>query len=366
MKIAVVGTRGIAQIPGGIEMHCRELYPRVVALGCDVFVMCRKCYIDEDNIEYNGVKLVHLYALKNKYFETILHSLFGIIKARILNVDILHIHAIGSALLIPFARFIGIKHVVVTHHGQDYAQKAWGIIAKRILRMGELYCAKLSDEVIVISENIYHGLQQLHHRNEAHLILNGINAPKKIQTTKFITSLGLKSGKYVLAIGNFIPENGLDLLIDAFRALMTSDYQLVIAGDVRQTTEYSEKLREQAMDAKVILTGYVTGSALAEILTHARLYVSPSYQAGVSIGLLKAMSYNLEVLVGDTSSTKTMQLPYSSYFSSGDKGDLSDKLREKLSQPSFSTQYDMSSYNWEYVAQQTVDIYHKMIMKDAV
>ena len=364
MKVAVVGTRGIAQIPGGIEMHCQELYPRVVALGCDVFVMCRKCYVDEDNVEYNGVKLVHLYALQNKYFETILHSFLGIIKARILKVDILHIHAIGSALLIPFARLLGIKHIVATHHGQDYTLKTWGTIAKWILRTGERYCAKLADEVIVISESIYQTVQQFHRINETHLILNGVNAPKKIKTTRFITSLGLKSGKYVLAMDNFVPETRLDLLIDAFSALMSSEYKLVIVGDADQTTMYSEKLKKQAADANVILTGRINGSALAEVLTHARLFVSSSLQDGLSISLLKAMSYNLEVLVSDIPSTQAMHLPESSFFLSGDKDDLCNKLREKLSLVSSRVQYDMSPYNWEYVAQQTVNVYHKMMVHD--
>ncbi len=361
MKIAVVGTRGIPQILGGVETHCQELYPRIVALGCEVFVMCRKCYVDEDYVEYKGVKLIHLFALKHKYFEAIFHTFLGIIKARKLKVDILHIHAIGSALLIPFAHLIGLKCVVVTHHGADYDRQKWGMGAKWMLRMGERYCARYADEVIVISDVINESLQQLYLRDDAHLIFNGVNLPKAIQPTGLLNNLGIKPGKYILAAGRFVPEKGFDLLIDAYCSLRSTEYKLVIAGDADHKTEYSVKLKKQAADNNIILTGYIMGTTLAEVFANARLFVLPSYHEGLPIGLLEAMSYNLDVLVSDIPSTKTMQLPRSSYFCSGDDADLCAKLREKLSCEPSHVQYDMSLYDWEHVARQTVAIYQKMI-----
>ena len=45
MKIVVVGTRGIPDIQGGVETHCEELYPRLAAMGHDVTVVRRSCYV---------------------------------------------------------------------------------------------------------------------------------------------------------------------------------------------------------------------------------------------------------------------------------------------------------------------------------
>ena len=44
MKVAVVGTRGIPDIMGGIETHCQELYPRLVERGASVVIFARKAY----------------------------------------------------------------------------------------------------------------------------------------------------------------------------------------------------------------------------------------------------------------------------------------------------------------------------------
>ena len=49
MKIVVVGTRGIPDIQGGVETHCEELYPRLAAMGHDVTVVRRSCYVTPQN-----------------------------------------------------------------------------------------------------------------------------------------------------------------------------------------------------------------------------------------------------------------------------------------------------------------------------
>ena len=64
MKIVVVGTRGIPDIQGGVETHCEELYPRLAAMGHDVTVVRRSCYVTPQNKikEYKGVRLKDIYA----------------------------------------------------------------------------------------------------------------------------------------------------------------------------------------------------------------------------------------------------------------------------------------------------------------
>ena len=69
--------------------------------------------------EYNGVKLIDINAPKQKYLETIINTLKAVWKAKKLEANIIHIHAIGPALVAPIARILRLK-VVLTHHGPDY------------------------------------------------------------------------------------------------------------------------------------------------------------------------------------------------------------------------------------------------------
>jgi hypothetical protein len=66
---------------------------------------------------------------------------------------VLHIQAIGPALMAPLARLLGL-HVVVTHHGPDYEREKWGRLARMALRAGEAWGMRFSDGRIVISQTI--------------------------------------------------------------------------------------------------------------------------------------------------------------------------------------------------------------------
>ena len=103
MKIVVTGTRGIPNIMGGVETHCEELFPRIVSLGFDVTLIRRSNYVHDDLNEWKGVKLVTLPSPKKKSFEAIIHTFRAINRAKKLGANVLHVHAIGPALLVPYA-----------------------------------------------------------------------------------------------------------------------------------------------------------------------------------------------------------------------------------------------------------------------
>ena len=107
-KIFVIGLRGFPGVPGGVETHCEQLYPRLVKLGCDVTVITRAPYIPAENrrAEWNGVKFIHLCSLKNQYLEAITHTFCGVLVAALHRPDIIHFHAIGPSVLAPLARFL--------------------------------------------------------------------------------------------------------------------------------------------------------------------------------------------------------------------------------------------------------------------
>ncbi|HJP38833.1 MAG TPA: glycosyltransferase family 4 protein, partial [Gammaproteobacteria bacterium] len=203
MKVVVLGTRGIPDIPGGVETHCQALYPRLVELGCEVVLLTRKSYISNQAVDrWRGIQLVHLFTPRRKSLEAIVHTFLGICYARWNSADILHIHAVGPALLIPFARLLGLK-VVMTNHGPDYDRQKWGKMASYILRLGEKIGGIFANEVIVISEVIANIVQQRCGRS-SHLIYNGVELPIIATSNSFIEELNLRSGHYVLAVARFV------------------------------------------------------------------------------------------------------------------------------------------------------------------
>ena len=113
MKIFVLGTRGFPNVQGGVETHCENLYPRLAGLGCDVTVITRRPYAAPGVTSYRGVRLVPLDCPRNKFLEAIVHTFKGVLLARKMGCDILHIHAVGPSLFVPLARLLGLKLIRV-------------------------------------------------------------------------------------------------------------------------------------------------------------------------------------------------------------------------------------------------------------
>lgn len=365
MKIVVIGTRGIPAIQGGVETHCLNLYPRIAQMGHDVTVIRRSSYITPDNqlTSYKGVKLVDIFAPRLKSLEAITHTFLAILKARSMNPDVVHIHAIGPALLVPFARMLGLK-VVMTNHGPDYDRHKWGKAARFMLRSGERLGSKFSNKIIVISKVIAGIVADKYGRTDTALIFNGVEPPVENPATDYISSLGVEPRKYIVALGRFVEEKGFHDLISAYRQLGNDyPYKLVIAGDADHPSRYSENLKKQAKEAGVILTGFITGEKLRQTMANAALMVMPSYHEGLPIALLEAMSFNLDVLTSDIAACMLPELTDDDHFPTGNVNALADAIKRKTALSSTPRKYNLEAYNWDHISRQTVKVYESLIKK---
>lgn len=366
MKIAVVGTRGFPDVQGGVEMHCENLYPRLAKIGCDVTVFTRKPYVDTNIKNYDDVKLVSIDCPKIKSLEAIAHTFKGIRSAKALLPDVLHVHAVGPSLLIPFARMQGMK-VVMTNHGPDYKRKKWGFIARAALRLGEAFGSIFANEIICISQNIADDIAKKYHR-KPHVIPNGVKIPEVIGSDEALKKYGLYSGKYILAVGRFVPEKGFGDLIDAFKAASLDGWKLVIAGAADHATKYSREFEDKAKNSKdVILTGFLSGKPLQELYSNSGFFVLPSYYEGLPIVLLEAMSYGLMCVASDIPANRAVSLPSGNYFPSGDITKLSEKLRQFSSKAFSRDEADAQverlrkQYDWGDIAVHTLEVYKKVL-----
>lgn len=373
MKIAVLGTRGFPRIQGGVEAHCENLYPRLAALGCEITVFSRRPYVTSFDPDFKGVRLVPLSCPKQKIFEAFVHTLKGLFWARRLKPDILHIHAVGPSLLIPLARLLGFK-VVMTHHGPDYQRKKWGLAAKILLKLGEYLGCRFANEVIVISSGIAEDIQKKYGR-KTNVIPNGVVVPEISKTDEVLKELGLTKGKYILSVGRFVPEKGFHDLMEAFIKFQAEspkpeslEWKLVIAGRADHEDNYSRGLIQKARENKnIILPGYLDRAPLAELYSHAGLFVLPSYYEGMPIVLLEAMAYGLASIISDIPANKNVGSPDDIFFKAGDFEALKEKIASAVDKPLTHEQRQerikmiSQDYDWEKIADKTLAVYQKVL-----
>ncbi len=366
MKIIVLGTRGIPNIPGGVETHCEELYPVLANdFKHEITVIGRSCYVgDKAGNHFRGVRLKNIYAPKSKALEAIVHSALAVLYAAVKRPDLVHVHAVGPNLVTPLARLLGLK-VVMTHHGPDYERKKWGRMAKLFLKAGEQAGVKYSNEVVVISEEIRKSIAKKYDRKDAVLIPNGVSIKgRPVFRQEILERYGLQQYQYVFTLGRFVPEKGFDYLITAFMESGLSDrFRLVIAGDADHPSAYSDALKKQAASAGVLLPGFIKGAALAQLFSNCALFILPSFYEGLPIALLEAMAYQLPIIASDIPANTQVNLDPDHYFPVGNARALAEKLVQfagngNIGKPAV---YNMAAYDWKNIAQKTDEVYNRMV-----
>lgn len=366
IRVMMLGLRGFPNVQGGVETHAEHLSPLLVGLGCDLEVLVRSNYQQASTgKQWNGVKFTKLWAPKSKGLETLVHTFLGVLYAAIKRPDILHIHAIGPALMTPLARLLGLK-VVVTHHGPDYNRQKWGGLARNMLLLGEWVGMRFSNSRIVIS-NVIRDMVVRKHTMHAELIHNGVVLPNLNVSESHLEQFGLIKNKYILLVSRLVPEKRHLDLIKAFNQASLSDVKLVLVGSSDHPDDYLQALMKSSADnPNIVLTGFQTGDTLRSLYTHAALFVLPSSHEGLSISLLEALSYGLPVIASDIPANLELGLNSSCYFELGNVDKLSQLLSENISQPAtletrmYLRAWISSHYNWKRIAEKTYKEYYSI------
>ncbi|WP_349630405.1 glycosyltransferase family 4 protein [Bradyrhizobium canariense] len=367
LRVIMLGLRGFPNVQGGVETHAEQLCPLLKELGCDVEVIVRSAYMPHDRgDEWHGVRYLRVWCPKISGLETIVHSLFGVLVAAWQRPDVLHIQAIGPALVAPLARLLGL-HVVVTHHGPDYDREKWGRFAKIVLHAGEACGMRFSNERIVISQTIRKLVWDKYGLSSS-LIPNGVTLPEVPKSTSTLERLGLAPGRYVLMVGRLVPEKRHMDLIQAFANARLDGWKLVFVGASEHPNAYTEALAALAETTTgVIMAGFQCGVALQELYAHAGLFVLPSSHEGLPIALLEALSFGLPAVVSDIPAHLEIGLDDAHYFHVGDVSALTDRLSRFARDPWPSERRERTRTwvaereDWHSVAERTIGCYRNAI-----
>lgn len=376
MKICVIGLRGIPGVVGGVETHCEQLYPRLKAMrpSDEIVVLGRKPYLAGRETVHHGVRVVPLYAARSKHLEAISNALVAVIHARFkVKADIVHIHAIGPALVAPLAKLLGMK-VIVTHHGDDYRRAKWNGFAKAVLRAGEYLGMRFADQVIPVSESVTRRLRQAFPDRAVALqhIPNGANHSRGASVAHaalrqdVLTRYGLERMRYVACVGRLVPEKCFEDVITAFQSVSGSISgldRLVIAGGAEPDSSYLKRLKAMASE-QVIFTGALPRSDIERLLGHAALFVLPSSHEGLPIAALEAIAAGAPTLLSDIEPNLDIGLSAQNYFRLHDLEQLKAKMQSDPDQYRIGRDL-LRRYDWSAISLQTSSVYDRLALAPA-
>lgn len=365
-RVAVIGSRGIPDIHGGVEYHCEELYPRLAALGFDVTVFAREPYVQAP-CEYDGVKVVPLPAVKRKSLEAITHSARAALESARGRFDICHFHSVGPAATILIARAFGARRIVFTMHGPDYEQRKWGRSAQRFLRFGESVGARRADAVVSVSRHLQRRLEDRYGRTVRYVP----NGPRKIEMKapgETLAGLGLAGGDYALYVGRLVPDKRVEDLLEAMRRVRP-DMPVVIAGHSSHAWEYGASLREE-YTRSARFPGWLDWAQTQELFSNAAVFVLPSAVEGLPLSLLEGMAHGIPCIASDIAANLEVlgDPPAGMTYPLGDVDALGSALEAVLSDASLAAALGQAGrqrvdaeYNWDRIARDTAAIYRSLL-----
>lgn len=297
MKIALLGTRGIPASYSGFETCVEQLGQRLAERGHDVTVYCRSHHITYSEPVYQGMRLIKLPTVSNKYLDTIVHSFLSSLHAVPQRYDIGLYFIAGNSPVTWLLRPFGTR-TILNVDGLDWKREKWPIFAKKYIQFAE-YLATFLPSAYLTDSQVVQAYYTDTYGSTPPYIPYGSDV-ELLPAGETLSQFGLEPGRYVLFVGRLVPENCAHHLVEAFQGLDT-DYKCVIVGDASYAEEYKDSLRALAKgDPRIVFTGYVFGKGYHELGSNAAIFVETSGVGGTHPALVEAMAHGSCVITNNT------------------------------------------------------------------
>jgi len=201
--------------------------------------------------------------------------------------DIVHTHLFGGDTWGRIAAFrAGVPHVISTEHNTDCDE---GFVKRAVKRR----LAARTECIIAVSDAVRSFSIRVNRipRGKVIVIPNGVDCGRfrplehrAHDRTRFI------------AVGRFVTQKGLDVLVDAFAVLRTTlpNASLMLVGDGPLRAALEAQIRAYHLEDRVQLLGFRRD--VPELLARADIVVVPSRWEGFGLAALEASAAGLPVI----------------------------------------------------------------------
>ena len=379
-KVALIGARGISNW-GGFETAAREIAPRLVERGYDVYCSCEKNSCDLDT--YKGVKMIYFpfrmpknYELR-KIFEVFYDLYFIIISSTTLDCDVVYSLGYNANILMSVPRLLG-KKVMFNMAGLEWERSKFSRVQQFIIRSLYLLATVGTSHIIIDHEKLKPYVPSRFH-DKVVFLTYGANEPIAAPWNVNILTEASKSTdverllphKYWLVIARLEPDQHIVTIVNAYLH-GTSTKPLVVVGDF-SSKKYEQAVMEALSDAppgkEVILTGGIYGQPALTMLRHnCCAYIHGHSKGGTNPSLLTAMIHKNIIIAHDNKFNRGVCEDLALYFN--DAEDLQRHMRVIDDDPlKYATLKDRvyervtAEYSWESVADQH-DSFFKALFRD--
>jgi len=350
LSIGIIGTRGVPNQYGGYEAAVQELAPRLVDRGHEVVVYCSSLQLTRVN-EWQGVKLVYNFDPEDKIGSA--GQFIYDLKSNISSIKQKHdvIFHMGYTSDSIWHRFWDSNARHITNmDGMEWMRSKYSQRVRKFLKKAEKWAALKSN--LLIADSV--GIMDYIKRNYSTPVMNiayGVSIPQAFDKTH-LKEYGLSPNEYDLIIARIVPENNIEVSIDA-KNNSDNDTPLVIFGN-KNAYWYDLKNKHQDNPKILFLDSNYDRDTMDSIRHYARYYIHGHSVGGTNPSLLEAMAAQCKIIAHDNVFNKGVLKDGGLYFSNSN--DLKEQLNNEVD---FDKKLIVSNlarlktvYNWENICDQ--------------
>jgi glycosyltransferase involved in cell wall biosynthesis len=360
MKFAILGSRGFPSTYGGYETLVRHLAPFLVQAGHDVTVYCRARDGDRRTWVTEDVRCIATPGRDTKSLSTLTFGMTATLDASLRHFDSILILNIANGFWFPALRMARTPFAVNTD-GIEWERGKWGHLARSVFRAGAWMTARNAGELVCDSHAIGAVWKELFGRDLTFIpygapVLSGVGRDR-------LDAAGLGEEPYLLAVARLVPENNVELTLDALELLGEAAPRAVIVGSANFDSPIKARLRALEATGRVRWLGHVDDQRLLnQLWAHSAVYVHGHSVGGTNPALLQALGAGAPTIALDTPFNAEV-LPFPEQLFAGDASALAEQIdsvlgsSERRRRMRFVGQRIVGErYSWEDVCRRYTDL----------
>ncbi|MGO9902914.1 MAG: DUF1972 domain-containing protein [Solirubrobacteraceae bacterium] len=299
LRIAIIGSRGFPSTYGGYETLVRHIARAWVADGHEVTAYCRARHDDARARTWfvDGVRCIWTPGRDTNSASTLTFGLTSHVDAAARKFDVALVLNVANGFFLPILAARDIPTVVNTD-GVEWERGKWGSAARKLFYRGAQLCARHADVLVSDSRaiaDVWHEEFGVRPR----YIPYGAEVQHELAQDR-IEALGLRTRTYVLAVARLIPENNVELTLDAME-LMAEPRPTVIVGSASYDSAIEDRLRALHRNGRIRWLGHVHDQQLlTQLWGHCGVYVHGHSVGGTNPALLQALGAGAPTLALNT------------------------------------------------------------------
>lgn len=354
--VAIIGANGVPASYGGWD-QLLEAFSKVSDDNVRFVIFCTYKTNQNHRKKYNNAT-IEVVNLDANGWQSIPYDIISLYRAYRMT-DVTVMLGTSGCIALPLFRLLGQK-IILNIDGAEWRRGKWGYFVKTFLKISEYLGVK--NAAVVISDNVIisHYVENTYSITPE-TISYGADHISHDEARDDYRALQLDEGSYFFKVCRIVPENNLDMILNAFSK---TDSHFILVGNF-ENSDYGISLRKKFVSYRNIhlLDPIYDQHTLNAYRANAGVYIHGHSVGGTNPSLIEAMYLGLNIFSFDVKYNRETTNGLASFFKNEEELlNLISQFQEGsiVDYGKKAKKFAHSSYTWKRIMDQYIRVINKI------